>query len=110
MLVVVALGWHLEDQPRIHLILKFLDSRRFSGIILDDNNFEQITLNTLLAEIVQNVKALSHTPIHQDQAYHRTFPLDPLNKSHHSPPALSGPVNAVPIILVRDRNKGLKNR
>ena len=67
-LVIVAIPRHLQQKPRVDLVFERANNIGYAGVILDDDDFEQITINILFAQIVEQVKAFTNAPIQQNQA------------------------------------------
>ena len=67
MLMIVTTVRHLQQQPCIDLILERADGIRNAGVVFDDDDFEEVAVNVLLAEVVQQVKAFANAPVHEDQ-------------------------------------------
>ncbi len=66
-LVVVALLRHLEQQPGIDLGLEPADRVGLARVVLDDDHLEPVARHVLALEVVQQVEALAHAPVEQDE-------------------------------------------
>ena len=82
MLVVTAVFGHFEEQPAVDLILDFLQGLELARKIFDEDDLEIIPRHSLLVQIMQQMKALAHTPIEEHETDPRCLALTGLNEAH----------------------------